>query len=290
MTKTTKTMTLITLVLVLLAVLYVVKQVVATVLPVLLGIVAVAVVMTLAYRTKYESMYLAKLATLRQLFITALTIAESVCTKYSDTKLGAYKYPIKWLKHFLEGSGEAMEVPAELVQQAESALIRALYCDDYNTINTGSICGKFCLNHSTLYKGRGFYNRPSLFYVMGGFTFRLYRHNNGYIVSGNDYYDWHNNGDGKYFTSPLGNNMALVVKVLGIIFGEDLFVTNGWPSGECGISNKLWEEMYKVGAKSFHSYFRNVEISIDDDEYWNIISGYNPYISHCEYYDGEIEA
>ena len=277
----------------LLVVLSNVVKAIMTLLPSVLLVITCVVAMVVYYKAKYKDTYLAKLATLKQLLIAVFTVAEVVCNKYHDTKLGAYKYPIVWLKHFLEGSGEAMKVPTELVQQANSALIKAMAADDYGTVyDTDTLKGKFCVNHSTLYEGRGFYGRPSLFYVMGGFTFHCYeKKNSKYIVSGNDYYDWHNNGDGNYFTSPLGDSkvMCFIIKVMGKLFGDDLFVTEGWPSGKPGISNKLWEEMYKVGAKSFHSYFCNVEIKVTEEEYDYIISGYVGYSSSEDDYDEEYD-
>lgn len=213
-----------------------------------------------------------RLQLLRVALIIVLSLVE-VATKFIKTE---YHYPVKWLNHFLKGSGKAMLVPEELVAQAKPALKAAISRDCYynNHDEDGYICndiyfGKWCLNHSTLYEGSGFHGRPTLFYLLGGFTFRTYpcnpNKNNGNIamVSGKDYYDWHSNGeDGNYFTSPLGDSkpMVLLIKLLGLVFGNDLFVTNGWPSGNCGISNKLWEEMYKVGAKSFYSYFENVPL------------------------------
>ena len=206
------------------------------------------------------------------LLITMLTVAEVVCTVFKGS-LKAYKYPVKWLNHYLKGSGKPLEVPDELVYQARSALLGAINKDDYYNryySTTTTLTGKYCVSHSTLYEGRGFYGRPSLFYVMGGFTFRLYKKDGRYLVSGNDRYDWHPTEYGDYFTSPLGKSKAMVfiIKVLGLIFGNDLFVTNGWPMGEAGISNKLWDELHKVGAKAFNSYFKNVEIEVSLlDEY-----------------------
>lgn len=164
----------------------------------------------------------------------------------------AYHFPVEWLLHYLVGTGKDKKVPDYIVVGAKSALERAMKDNDYNNM---SLSGMYCVNHSTLYEGSGFHGRPTLFYLLGGFSFYYDEATNR--VSGHDYYDWHSNGDGNYFTSPLGEGkiMAIVVKIAGKLFGEDLFVTNGWPSGETGISNKLWEEFYSVGAKSFNSVF-----------------------------------
>lgn len=199
-------------------------------------------------------LYLVKLFILRMLFIFVLSCAE-VATLFVKKPL---HYPVKWLNHFLKGSGRRMRVPDKLVHQAHSAMRRAVQYDDYGTIG---LYGKWCVNHSTLYEGSGFYSRPTLFYLLGGFTFKTYEgENNQVMVSGEDYYDWHSTEDGDYFTSPLGDSkwMLKIIQIMDKIFGNDLFVIYGWPCGNAGISNKLWEEMYKVGAKSFYSYFEGV--------------------------------
>ena len=198
-----------------------------------------------------------KLSILRVLFIIAL--AASFAATFVMKK--EYHLPVKWLLHFLMGTGKNLKVPDYIVVAAKSALERAMRDNDYR--NSG-LSGKYCVNHSTLYDGSGFHGRPTLFYLLGGFTF-YYNEATG-RVSGHDEYDWHSNGDGNYFTSPLGDGkvMTAIVKVMGKLFGDDLFVVDGWPSNETGISNKLWEEFYKVGAKSFKSTF-DCYVEFDSD-------------------------
>lgn len=170
------------------------------------------------------------------------------------------KYPLTWLLHYLEGSGTPMEVPPSLVQGAKSAFAKAVYYDCYETLEEREWEGKYCICHSTLYEGRGFYNRPTLFYLLGGFSFEAIKTSKGVAVIGEDTYDWHPTQEGNYFTSPLGDNFLinLLVKLMGIIFGGEYFVSNGFPSGETGISNKLWADFEKVGAKPFKSKFKTV--------------------------------
>lgn len=189
-----------------------------------------------------------KLLVLKVMFIVAL-LGAFIGTLFVKKE---YHYPVRWLLHFLVGSGKNLKVPDYIVVAAKSALERAMRDNDYR--NSG-LSGKYCVNHSTLYDGSGFHGRPTLFYLLGGFTF-YYDETTG-RVSGHDEYDWHSNSDGNYFTSPLGDGkvMTAIVKVMGKLFGDDLFVVDGWPSNETGISNKLWEEFYKVGAKSFNSVF-----------------------------------
>lgn len=189
-----------------------------------------------------------RLSVLKVMFIVAL-LGAFVGTLFAKKE---YHYPVRWLLHFLVGSGRDLKVPDYIVVGAQSALERAMRDNDYDNTR---VTGRYCVNHSTLYDGSGFHGRPTLFYLLGGFTF-YYDEATG-RVSGHDEYDWHSNGDGNYFTSPLGDGkvMTAIVKVMGKLFGDDLFVVDGWPCGETGISNKLWEEFYKVGAKSFNSVF-----------------------------------
>lgn len=161
--------------------------------------------------------------------------------------------PIYWLRHYLLGSGKSIRVPDCIVREAESVFLSTIrwWNEDY---------------------------RPTLFYLLGGFTFRLYP---GYVwdredreqveslvVSGNDHYDWHANEDGKYFSSPIGNGKiaTVVIKTAAFLFGEKYFLEEGSPhsvTGEMGISNQLWADMKKVGAAEFNSYFCNIEIVPD---------------------------
>ena len=199
---------------------------------------------------------LIKLKILRMLFILVLSVVERA-TRY--VKTGLY-YPVKWLNHYLKGSGLAMEVPMEVVHGAKTAFNEAINIDSYNH-KYESWGGKYCICHSTLYKGSGFYNRPTLFYLLGGFTFKVYASHTGKVlVSGKDHYDWHPTPNGDYFTSPLGENpvILVIVKIAGKIFGDEYFVSKGFPSGEAGISNQLWADFEKVGAKPFNSFFYNV--------------------------------
>lgn len=168
------------------------------------------------------------------------------------------RYPLMWLRHYLLGSGKALRVPTHLLTEAKSALVRAIiYGDSYSSSHFGKY---HCLDHSTLYEGSGFYNRPSLFYLVGGFTFLLRKDGK---ISGKDIYDWHPTESGEYFTSPLGTPVA--VAILNWIFGNGWFVNVGFPCGESGISNKLWADMELVGARPFQSYFCNESVFDDID-------------------------
>lgn len=220
--------------------------------------------------TKIATLYIIKF-----FVIIIATIAQlPMPTKALEAKVGALRLPLKWLAHYLKGSGRAMQVPREIVEQAKSAIMHSVV--QAHTSYQAPVCAgtnldhiprnKYCLYSSTIYEGRGFYNRPTLFYLVGGFTFLLRR---DWLVSGKDRYDWHPNGfsaDGEpqYFTSPLGG--PKLMKVLEFITGKHgWFTPAGFPMKEAGISNRLWDDMHLVGARPFWSYFDQYDILSDED-------------------------
>lgn len=205
-----------------------------------------------------------KLSILKKLLIMLFNIVE-VVTLFKHKE---YHYPVKWLNHFLKGSGKPLKVPNKVVQQATSVFNHAVWRDNWGNLEYYcKIEGKYCVSHSTLYEGSGFSNRPTLFYLLGGFSFELKQwRNNTYWVSGTDTYDWHSDGSGRYFSSPIGDSPVIMAltKIAGLLFGKDLFIAGEYnESIICAdsethmarISNKLWEAMYEVGAKDFVSEF-----------------------------------
>lgn len=172
----------------------------------------------------------------------------------------ALYWPTLWLSHYLNGSGETLKIPNEVMEQAAPLFVNrcGYLIDSHNGTNTVG------LHHSTLYEGSGFHGRPSLFYLVGGFTYKVEAVTNGIYVYGEDVYDWHPAEYGKYFTSPIGNNKiicALAQIVLGNYFSSENSVT-----GEKGISNRLWEDFLKVGAQDFLSIFEH-EYILGEDTY-----------------------
>lgn len=206
---------------------------------------------------------------LRLAFIAALTVA--YVGTFAVKK--HYHYPVEWLLHYLNGSGKAKEVPPHLFQRASSALAAAIRDNTYDYDVYGSKA-KYCVHHSTLYEGSGFADRPSLFYLIGGFTFMLikpkwlYKHEGCFLVSGHDVYDWHVNDQGFYFDSPLGDSaiMRAIVNLLGLIYGREYFHISD--KGDACLSNKLWETFSQYGAKEFTSYWENVVVDLSDYQDW----------------------
>lgn len=90
-------------------------------------------------------------------------------------------WPIYWLRHYLRGTGKALRVPEFIVKEAEEVFLAAIK-ESNDSYCRGPVLGgysslkyrPYCVYHSTLYEGAGFHGRPTLFYLLGGFTFRLY--------------------------------------------------------------------------------------------------------------------
>lgn len=175
-----------------------------------------------------------------------------------------YELPLKWLHHYIEGTGEDMVVPYKTVLEAKSAFDKAIVADNYNHLYD-TLEGRYCVNSSVLYEGSGFADRPPLFYLLGGFSFTVskveYDGTAYAVVSGTDHYDWHAaDEEGHYYTSPLGdgNIIKAMLSIAGKLFGEQYFPLEGWPMKEAGISNQLWEDLKLVGAKEFDSRFTGI--------------------------------
>lgn len=178
---------------------------------------------------------------------TAIIIAD-IATLGRIKKVRALRYPTQWLLHYILGSGKDLTVPKKVMKQAcplfESkcgAFVKAE--EEKNTV---------CIYSSTIYEGSGFHGRPSLFYLVGGFTYTVEIEGSGVCVKLSDHYDWHANPDGRYFTSPIGTG-KVISKIATLIFG-DYFSSDNSVTGEIGISNKIWEDLKLIGAKEFDTY------------------------------------
>lgn len=208
-----------------------------------------------------------QLPALRWMFISIFKIIRVVdkLTFGRIKELHALYWPTYWLSHYLNGSGITLVIPEEVMEQAAPLFVNrcGYLIDSHNGINTVG------LHHSTLYEGSGFHGRPSLFYLVGGFTYKVEATTKGINVYGEDVYDWHPSEYGKYFTSPIGTNKiicALAQIILGNYFSSENSVT-----GEKGISNRLWEDFLKVGAADFTSVF-DYEYTLNSDDVYAIIT------------------
>jgi hypothetical protein len=167
-----------------------------------------------------------------------------------------------WLLHYLKGSGETMYVSEKNMREILPSL-HWVWSQGCTLIKSKSLkCGtdlsRIGFWSTTLYRGSGFGGRPECFYILGCFTFTLKHFRDAVAgevlteVCGADHYDWHSTGDGQYYTSPMPE---WIIWILGGFFGREYFPLRGFPMGEPGISNKLWEDLLLVGAKPFKTRF-----------------------------------
>ena len=177
-----------------------------------------------------------------------------------------WNLPLKWLLHYLEGSGTDLLIPNEVIDEAEEAILSAFTKDlkfetGYKSpFNRDS---KYFVNHSLMYGSAGFEEKPILFYLVGGFTYSL----KGMKLYAEDVYDWHpNKGENKeYFSSPLGEEFAPLFRILDSMFPY------GWFDGENGsVSNKFFADMEEAGAKPFKSIINYEDGYLLDEIYYFI--------------------
>jgi len=96
---------------------------------------------------------------------------------------------------------------------------------------------------STSYREHGFYGRPELFYLVGGFHFSVEELSDGVRISAEDVYNWHpmrmENGEWGYFASPIPALPVEWVWPLNFFLGHTFFQESF--DGEFAVSNYLWE-------------------------------------------------
>jgi hypothetical protein len=174
--------------------------------------------------------------------------------------------PAAWMLHYLLGSGKSQRVPRALAREGlVSALAGKARWEEWGSVYNGFVNIK-----SVDYDGRGFADRPTLFYLVGGFTMRVKAWGE-LTMSGMDVYDWHGNDEGRYYVSPVGTP-NWVLNVLDFLTGRNEYFIhekNTYCSitGEVGISNKLWMALEWVGAKPFVTKFST---TISWEDWWKI--------------------
>lgn len=180
------------------------------------------------------------------------------------------KQRFQWLFHYLQGSGQPLRLPGEVITGAAQTLAR-LWAATAPEVLTGKLTGQrfendVLLGHSTEYEGSGFSGRPEAFYTVGGFhyTVKVDRRLGKVELAGEDVYDWHAVASerwdeescsyvttSEWYTSPFPQRLGWLVKLAAKVFGNEYFVVGGWPMGEAGISNRLWADLVSAGAKPF---------------------------------------
>lgn len=186
------------------------------------------------------------------------------------------KQRFQWLFHYLQGSGQPLHLPGEVITGAQETLAR-LWAATVPEVLTGQLAGKrfennVLLGHSTEYEGSGFSGRPEAFYTVGGFhyTVKIDQRLGKVELTGEDVYDWHAVTSEEWdeescsyvtteqwYTSPFPQNLGWLVQLAAKVFGNEYFVVGGWPMGEAGISNRLWADLAQVGAKPFTTVIRH---------------------------------
>ena len=180
------------------------------------------------------------------------------------------KQRFQWLFHYLQGSGQPLHLPSEVITGVAQTLAR-LWAATVPDALTGKLAGQrfennVILGHSTEYEGSGFQGRPEAFYTVGGFhyTVKIDQRLGKVELDGTDVYDWHEIASeswdeesfsyvttGQWYTSPFPQRYGWLVQLAAKVFGSEYFVVGGWPMGEAGISNRLWADLVQVGAKPF---------------------------------------
>jgi hypothetical protein len=152
-------------------------------------------------------------------------------TLYIVTKRERYQ----WMAHYLSRKGTDMVVPDRLLKCLDQDVF--MYDDDDCIVSTD-------------YPESGFYGRPELFYLVGGFGYRWERTDGQLHITAVDVYDWHPvkeydwyTGeilvDSWYFVSPVPVISEKWVWRLNDFFGHTFFDYSF--DGEFGVSNYFWD-------------------------------------------------
>lgn len=189
------------------------------------------------------------LARLRWLILRAIKAVKG--------KVEGYHYPLVWLEHFLQGSGQPLEIPRELVEEALWGFTRCMRePSPWEKSQHPGLRGVLEVYHSTEYEGGGFLNRPQLFYLVGSFK-GLWFEDQTLVIE--DLYDWGAEPQsGQFFCSALPFQLPRWIhESLNKALGDSYYPLEGFPMGEPGVSNQLWFDLQKQGlAKPFLSTFK----------------------------------
>lgn len=220
-------------------------------------------------------MSLLKLSVIR-LVLLAATGVVAIVKKGSSIGWAAL-----WLHYYLTGKGGKLQVPDELVFQLLPTILWVYERNNEERMETLKTY-QVHFHSTTYYEGRGFEGRPALFYMIGCFTARVKQiTETKYSLYIKDVYDWHPNyvwtvegwnyssyedwmedenykKEEKWFTSGFSFIPSKYDNLLNKFLGDDYYSLKGWPMGNPGLSNKLWFDLQKVGAKEFTSIVKGV--------------------------------
>jgi len=164
-----------------------------------------------------------------------------------------------WMVHFLIGDGSPLRLPRGIIlehlhlllAQVTVAKKKGAVTQDKNTLRVTFE------NSPQTFGTPGFWGKPELFYLVGGFTFTLHYKTKGRVtLHGVDRYDWHPWPSGEWAISPFPCRFLL--NIAGKLFGNEYF-------SEDGISNKLWADLVThANCKEFNSI---LELNLNSKEF-----------------------
>ena len=141
--------------------------------------------------------------------------------------LGKARY--QWMAHYLSRKGGVMDAAQHCNGLTLEDLAWAWECND-------------SLVESTTYRERGFYGRPELFYLVGGFNFTVDFAGETVNVVASDIYDWHHHinsyEEPMWYASPIPRIPVSWVWPLNDFLGHTFFQESF--GGDFGVSNYLW--------------------------------------------------
>jgi len=162
---------------------------------------------------------------------------------YAITKRERYL----WMAHYLSRKGTDMVVPDRLLKCLDRDVF--MYDDDGVIVSTD-------------YPESGFYGRPELFYLVGGFSYNCEVVGDTLHVHAIDVYDWHPVKEYDWYTGQLKDSWYFVSPVpiinekwvwrLNDFFGHTFFDYSF--DGQFGVSNYFWDWLDGKPFKSIMSW------------------------------------
>jgi len=180
---------------------------------------------------------------------------------YSITKQLRYKFML----HYLSGNGDDVIIDNNTLSCFDTIFWSSILVNKYRPI------------HSTDYDEFGFYGRPELFFLVGGFGYSFTIEDATITITANDVYDWHpavnSCGESFWFASPIVKLPRWLRNTINTVLGFDVIIDTF--TGGDGISNELW---YRLNGTEFTSKMTwTINLSLLDIELNNGIIYNNEY-------------
>jgi len=196
-------------------------------------------------------------------------ILKAVKAAQGFKEMEGYDYALRWLQHFLEGTGETLQIPEHLVLEAlegfrgKHSMLR--HATAWEKSQHKGLRGVLEVYGSTRYEGGGFTGRPQLFYLIGGFK-ALWYEDNTLVIE--DLYDWGKSPEGEFYCSEIPLDMPYSIhKALNSVLGDRYYPLAGFPLGEPGLSNALFFDLQQEGlSKPFLSTYKG-KVDLQDFDF-----------------------